>query len=77
MSGLIINPGYVPAAVAAKAEAAHVKHAAAVIAVVMGDTARERVSFSEVRAAVGLDDKALPDGAIHQICIDAGLRVEV
>ena len=34
------------------------------------------MSFDEVRAALGKDEKALPDGAIHQIALDAGFKVE-
>lgn len=32
-------------------------------------------SFSAIRAAMGKTAKQLPDGWIHQICIDAGLVI--
>lgn len=37
---------------------------------------KESFSFDEIRAAVGQDDKQLPDGAIHQILLDNGFEIE-
>lgn len=34
-------------------------------------------SFDHVRTGLGVDDKALPDGVIHQIAIDAGYSVDI
>jgi hypothetical protein len=57
-----------------KPNAAHVKHRAAVLAAV--NAADGPVRFDDVRGATGLDAEQLPDGAIHQIALDAGFKVE-
>lgn len=70
----IVAPNYISQAPAANAP--HVKHKDAVLAAVNGVTDKPALSFDEVRTQLGKDAKALPDGAIHQICLDAGIKVE-
>lgn len=48
--------------------------AAAVLASVRG-AASDRVSFEWVRKQLSETSETLPDGSIHQICIDAGILV--
>jgi len=51
-------------------------HRAAVLQYVQGVGAgRPRFSFDEVRAALEVDARQLPDGYIQQICQDANIRV--
>jgi hypothetical protein len=38
-------------------------------------TAGESCSFDQVRTRLGLSDRQLPDGVIHQIALDAGSLV--
>lgn len=42
----------------------------------IADAPGAAISFDAIRAACGKDDKALPDGHIHQIAIDAGYKPE-
>ena len=65
------------AAAPADPEAPHVKRQAAVLGVLNALPAGGSVDFDRVRAALGVSDKVLPDGAIHQIALDAGSRVEI
>lgn len=69
----IVNPHFI--APAPDANAPHVKHKDAVLGALTAMTDKQMVSFEDVRAALTLDDKALPDGAIHQIALDAGMKV--
>lgn len=71
----IVNPLYVAPVKAEKDKAPHEKFAAAIVAEVKRTADREAVDFDQIRAALGVDAKALPDGAIHQAALDAGLRV--
>ena len=68
----IRNPNFVPAI---DANAAHVKHKAAVIAALKAIPDQEMVSFTELRTALGLSKSQLPDGAIAQICQDADIKL--
>lgn len=70
----ILNPNYVKPA--PDANAPYVKYRAAVLGALAAAPGKEMVSFAEVRAALAMDDKALPDGAIHQICLDAEIEVK-
>lgn len=36
---------------------------------------RDAITFDEIRAALGKDKSALPDGVIHQVALDAGYTV--
>lgn len=72
----VVNPLYVAPSIEADKVPAHEKHAAAIVAEVKRATDRAAVSFDEIRAALGLDADALPDGAIHQAAIDAGMKVD-
>ena len=70
----ILNPDYF--APADGNQAPHVKNKAAVLNALADMAGKPGMSFDEVRAALGKDEKALPDGAIHQIALDAGFKVE-
>lgn len=53
-------------------------HKAAVLTALNGMAAGKRaMTFDEIRAALKVDADALPDGALHQIALDAGFTVEV
>ncbi len=71
----ILNPNHVPPAKEADKVPAHEKHAAAIVAEVKKSAEREAVSFEDIRRALELDEDQLPDGAIHQAALDAGLKV--
>ena len=58
------------------ANAPQVKRKDAVLAQLSALGAGAAVSFDLVRQGLGLDADALPDGAIHQIAIDSGFKVE-
>ena len=53
-------------------KAPHVAYKLAVLEAVAGQS---EITFADVRKRLALDADTLPDGAIHQIAIDAGLRV--
>ena len=72
----IFNPDYVAPVVALKDQPAHVKYADAVLTAIKSDTAKQVLTFDEVRSVLGKDAKALPDGAIAQICQYADIKVE-
>lgn len=47
-----------------------------VIAFLNSNAQDNDISFNELRAGLSVDKEKLPDGAIHQIAIDAGYIVE-
>lgn len=69
----IRNPNYTEPQ---DANAAHVKHRAAVIAHLKSIPEVESITSADLRAALGLTKAQLPDGAIAQICQDAGIKTD-
>lgn len=70
----IINPNYAPLPAD---RPLHDKHRAAVVAQITAMAATKRaLEFSEIRTALPAIAAELPDGVLHQIAIDAGVKVE-
>ncbi len=72
----ILNPNFVSPVLAPSKKPPHERYRQAVLDALATLAAKAEPSFGEVRAELGLDAAKLPDGAIHQICIDAGIKVE-
>ncbi len=69
----IINPNFVPLV---DSNAPHVKHKNAVLAHLKSIPETESLTFAELRTALGKTKAQLPDGAIAQICQDAGIKTD-